>query len=61
MTGPKELVSARVSPDTLRKIKEIAEVDRRSKSWIISEALEAEVSRIYKDVVKSGGVKKGKK
>ena len=61
MTGPKELVSARVSPDTLRKIKEIAEVDRRSKSWIISEALEAEVDRIYRQVMKSGGVKKGKK
>ena len=61
MTGPKELVSARVSPDTLKKIKEIAEVDRRSKSWIISEALEAEVDRIYRQVMKSGGVKKGKK
>jgi predicted DNA-binding protein len=62
MSTPKQLVSARVSQETLEKIEEMAEALRRSKSWIVADALENEVARQYRvlEYQKIVGKEKGK-
>lgn len=60
MSTPKQLVSARVSQKTLEKIEEMAEALRRSKSWIVADALENEVARQYRVLEYQKVVGKGK-